>query len=42
MITRVFAGLDGEIGEKDLENKGIVLKLAWFVRPDINMGTTII
>ena len=25
-----------------LENKGIVLKRAWFVRPDINTGATII
>ena len=25
-----------------LENKGIVFKARWFVRPDINMGMTII
>ena len=25
-----------------LENKGIVFKVRWFVRPDINTGTTII
>ena len=25
-----------------LENKGIVLKARWFVRPDINTGATII
>ena len=26
----------------ELENKGILFKVRWFVRPDINTGATII
>ena len=31
-----------DVGNIDLENKGIVFKALWFVRPNINTGATII